>query len=120
MALTSRHVLWDIWLPDSAGLRTPEHWQPCLHRAALDAGATILHERFHQFEPHGFTGYLLLAESHISIHTWPEERYAALDIFTCGPMQTKRILHRVRQTFQPVEEAVHEQTRGARPPIPHT
>ena len=53
-------------------------------------GATILHTKFHQFSPQGLTGYILLAESHISIHTWPEYGYAAVDLFTCGTMDTER------------------------------
>ena len=55
-----------------------------LIEAAKVCGATVLHTKFHRFSPHGITGYVLLAESHISIHTWPEYDYAALDIFTCG------------------------------------
>ena len=47
-------------------------------------GITILGDKFHKFEPHGVSGVILLSESHVSIHTWPEEGYAALDIFTCG------------------------------------
>ena len=46
---------------------------------------SYLSDKFHQFEPHGVTGVILLAESHISIHTWPEDGFAAIDIFTCGP-----------------------------------
>ena len=52
--------------------------------AAEELGVTILSESFHQFSPQGVTGILSIAESHISIHTWPEHRYAAVDIFTCG------------------------------------
>lgn len=55
--------------------------------AALRAGATIVHDFFHQFSPQGVSGVLVLAESHFSIHTWPEQRYAALDFYTCGLMQ---------------------------------
>ncbi len=52
--------------------------------AAREAGGTILGESFHQFHPQGVTGIVAIAESHICIHTWPEFRYAAADIFTCG------------------------------------
>ncbi len=52
--------------------------------AAKASGVTILGESFHQFHPQGVTGILAIAESHFSIHTWPEYRYAAVDIFTCG------------------------------------
>ena len=52
--------------------------------AAEEAGATIVGEVFHKFSPVGVTGIVCIAESHISIHTWPEHAYAAVDIFTCG------------------------------------
>ncbi len=52
--------------------------------AASEAGATVLGESFHQFEPHGVSGVVIIAESHLFIHTWPECGYAAVDIFTCG------------------------------------
>lgn len=61
---------------------------PFLQRALLDAakrtGATVIGETFHQFAPHGVTGVIAIAESHLCIHTWPEHDYAAVDIFTCG------------------------------------
>ena len=52
--------------------------------AAEDVGATVVGESFHHFSPQGVTGILAIAESHISIHTWPEHCYAAADIFSCG------------------------------------
>ncbi len=52
--------------------------------AAGEAGATILGENFHKFDPLGVTGIIAIAESHLCIHTWPEHAYAAVDIFTCG------------------------------------
>ncbi len=52
--------------------------------AADEAGATILGESFHRFSPHGISGVVIIAESHLFIHTWPEYGYAAADIFTCG------------------------------------
>lgn len=61
---------------------------PFLQRTLLDAarrtGATVIGETFHQFAPHGVTGVIAIAESHLCIHTWPEHDYAAVDIFTCG------------------------------------
>jgi S-adenosylmethionine decarboxylase len=60
---------------------------------AHDVGATVVGESFHRFSPQGVTGILAIAESHISIHTWPEYGYAAADIFACGA------------SFQPKEAA---------------
>ena len=53
-------------------------------RAAADSGASIVGSAFHQFQPVGASGVVLIRESHFSIHTWPENAYAAADIFTCG------------------------------------
>lgn len=55
-----------------------------LVEAATDAGATVVDSVFHQFNPYGISGAVIIAESHVAIHTWPEYRYAALDVFTCG------------------------------------
>ena len=58
--------------------------QEALLTAAREAGATIVGQTFHKFSPHGVTGVVAIAESHLCIHTWPEYGYAAVDIFTCG------------------------------------
>jgi S-adenosylmethionine decarboxylase len=55
-----------------------------LRHAASEAGATVLDARFHRFRPQGVSGVLLVEESHLSIHTWPEAAYAAVDFYTCG------------------------------------
>ena len=53
-------------------------------KAAIDCGAVVLGDSFHHFNPQGVSGVVIIAESHLSIHTWPEYGYAAVDIFTCG------------------------------------
>jgi S-adenosylmethionine decarboxylase len=53
-------------------------------KAAVDCGAEVLGESFHRFSPQGVSGVVVIAESHISIHTWPEHGFAAADVFTCG------------------------------------
>ena len=55
-----------------------------MREAALKAGATIVTEAFHLFNPYGVSGAIIIAESHLAIHTWPEFGYAAVDLFTCG------------------------------------
>ena len=54
--------------------------------AARRAKARVVEEAFHEFNPHGISGMVVIAESHLSIHTWPEYCYAAVDIFTCGEL----------------------------------
>ena len=52
--------------------------------AVRSSGATIVNSEFHEFSPYGISGVVVIAESHVSIHTWPEYNYAAVDVFTCG------------------------------------
>lgn len=79
-----RHFIVEMWGCNSKILNDPDRITDILHKAANDAGSTIIKSFFHQFSYFGVTGMAILAESHISIHTWPEEGYAAADIFTCG------------------------------------
>lgn len=78
------HVLLELKECNPQLLDDLEYIRESLFRVADDLGATIVGESFHHFTPQGVTGILSIAESHISIHTWPEHRYAAADIFTCG------------------------------------
>lgn len=80
----SRHIIADITSEDPFLLDDAELILEALTLAAKAAGATILKTAYHQFSPHGITAFLLLSESHISIHTWPELNKAAVDIYTCG------------------------------------
>ena len=66
-------------------------------RAARESRATIVGHLFHQFEPHGVSGVLLIAESHFSIHTWPEERFVGVDVFTCGDEMDPEVAIRALQ-----------------------
>lgn len=80
----SRHIIADITSEDPFLLDDVELILEALTLAAKEANATILKTAFHRFAPHGVTAFLLLSESHISVHTWPELNKAALDIYTCG------------------------------------
>lgn len=105
------HVLVDMWgarhLDDEFAIRK------ALTRAAEACGATVLDSRFHRFtDSGGISGVLLLAESHISIHTWPERGFAAIDIFMCGKCDPKDALPVIRHGFGPRKFHVFEQRRG--------
>ena len=81
--------------------------------AAEAAGATILHEYFHHFgKGSGVTGFIALAESHISIHTWPEESYAALDVFMCGNCNPALAIKEIQKRFDSKYFQVLKLTRG--------
>jgi S-adenosylmethionine decarboxylase len=92
------HLLVDVI--DAKNLREPAVIEKSLKRAALDAGATVLHGHFHSFGPgQGVSGVLVLAESHISIHTWPDRGFAAIDIFMCGKCDPMDSLPEIKKTF---------------------
>jgi len=65
-------------------LNDVEHVRRSMVAAARATGATVVGELFHHFSPHGVSGVVVIAESHLAIHTWPEYGYAAVDLFTCG------------------------------------
>ena len=65
-----------------------------------DSGLTVVDEGFYKFSPHGFTCFLLLAESHASLHAWPEHNYCAIDLFTCAiDMDMMPLIQRIRSDF---------------------
>ncbi|HMA32836.1 MAG TPA: adenosylmethionine decarboxylase [Chloroflexia bacterium] len=110
--MRNRHVLYDIWVADPAPLERVAPLEALLTRAAQAGGATILHSYFHPFAPCGVTGFLLLAESHLSVHTWPEDGFAAFDIFSCGDMDTDAIVQVIRDALQPARERYQLIPRG--------
>lgn len=84
-------------------------------QAAAEGGATLLGMNMHDFGARaGFTGVVILAESHISIHTWPEHQHAAIDIFMCGDADPRRSLAVLERYFKPTSSDVQVIERGAR------
>ncbi|MBL6974307.1 MAG: adenosylmethionine decarboxylase [Deltaproteobacteria bacterium] len=84
MNALGRHVLVEFHDSDPEVLNSLEVIRDHMLEAARVSGATIVGEAFHRFSPHGVSGAVVIAESHLSIHTWPEYGYAAVDLFTCG------------------------------------
>ena len=80
----SKHLLLELYGCDCEKLNDESFLRCILNRASKLANATVLNLISNKFEPQGVTAIALLAESHISIHTWPESNYSAVDIFTCG------------------------------------
>jgi S-adenosylmethionine decarboxylase len=105
------HLLVDLW--GASRLDEPAHIDAALCTAAVAAGATILHSHFHHFSPNGgVSGVVVLAESHISIHTWPERDYAAIDIFMCGACNPYDTIALIKQAFNPRLVQLAEHKRG--------
>ncbi|MFN7900924.1 MAG: adenosylmethionine decarboxylase [Synechococcaceae cyanobacterium] len=82
--MVGKHCILELYDCDSSKLNDEAFLRDTITDAAKRADATLLNLMTHRFEPQGVTGLALLAESHISIHTWPEAGYAAVDVFTCG------------------------------------
>jgi S-adenosylmethionine decarboxylase len=105
------HLLIEMW--DAKNLSDPNQIGMALERAASAAGATVLHSYMHPFGPEmGVSGVVVLAESHISIHTWPERGYAALDIFMCGACDPYDAVPTLETAFHPGRITIDEQRRG--------
>ena len=108
------HLLLDLW--GASNLTDPETIETALQDAARAAGATILHSHLHQFgEGGGVSGVIVLAESHISIHTWPERDFAAVDIFMCGACDPHKSVPVLERVFRPANLEVSEHRRGLIP-----
>ena len=111
MTFAGMHLLVDLW--GASNLDDPAHIDAALRKAAITAGATILHSHFHHFTPNGgVSGVVVLAESHISIHTWPERDFAAVDIFMCGACDPHLSIPVLRAAFAPDRVDFSEQRRG--------
>ncbi len=105
------HLLIDV--RGASRLDDAAHIDRALREGAVTAGATILHSHFHTFEPNGgVSGVVVLAESHISIHTWPERSFAAIDVFMCGACNPYDALPAIRVAFGPDSVQVIESRRG--------
>ncbi len=115
MRFAGTHLLVDMW--GASHLDEPDFIDATLREAALVAGATILHSHFHHFTPSGgVSGVVVLAESHISIHTWPERGFAAVDLFMCGLCDPYKSIPVLRRALTPKEVEVKEIRRGSKPP----
>ena len=85
-----KHLIIDIY--QAKNLNDIKLIKQAIHEIVEFLGATILSESYHYFEPHGVTGIACLSESHISCHTWPEDHYAAFDVFVCGDIDPQQAL----------------------------
>ncbi|MGF1593146.1 MAG: adenosylmethionine decarboxylase [Kiloniellaceae bacterium] len=106
------HLIVDLW--GAEGINDLAYVEDTLRACVEAAKATLLHIHLHHFTPNdGISGVAVLAESHISIHSWPESGYAALDIFMCGEAEPHRAIEVLRERFKPDHVAVTEHRRGS-------
>ena len=112
-----RHLLVEYWDCDSDVLDDPSVIESLMREAAIAAGATIVGTVFHQFSPCGVSGVVVVQESHLSVHTWPEAGYAAVDFYTCGDCVPETAHRLLREGFGSRRFELVVVERGlARPP----
>ena len=105
------HLIIDLW--GARHLDDLERMDAALRQAVEVSGATLLHIHLHHFSPEGgISGVAVLAESHISVHTWPERNFAAFDVFMCGDAVPSKALHVLEDTFYPSRMNVSRHLRG--------
>jgi len=105
------HLILDLW--EAARLDDLELMEAAMREAVEVAGATLLHIHLHHFTPSGgISGVAVLAESHISVHTWPERDFAAFDIFMCGDARPEEAIPVLVRAFRPGRMKVSQHLRG--------
>jgi S-adenosylmethionine decarboxylase len=104
------HLIVDVH--GGQGLDDIDLIEATLRRCVSAAQATLLHIHLHHFQPNGVSGVAVLAESHISIHTWPDAGYAALDVFMCGNADPDACIPVLREAFKAKRVEVNELLRG--------
>jgi S-adenosylmethionine decarboxylase proenzyme len=82
-----KQIILELYQCNAQKLRDPAFIEKEMRQAATAMGATIVTSAFHHFSPNGVSGVVVIQESHLTIHTWPEHGYAAVDIFTCGDIE---------------------------------
>ncbi|GAA0483987.1 S-adenosylmethionine decarboxylase proenzyme [Salinibacillus aidingensis] len=110
------HVIAELWDCSIEKLNSLEFNEKMLVEAALIAGAEVREVTFHKFSPHGISGVVLISESHLTIHSFPEHGYASIDVYTCGErMQPKRAIQFITQSLEAKSVEKIEIPRGKAP-----
>jgi len=104
------HLIIDLY--GAEHLNDLAHIEATMRECVDTSGATLLHIHLHPFEPNGVSGVAVLAESHISVHTWPDDNYAAFDVFMCGDTQPALCTDVLREAFKAERVEVKELLRG--------
>lgn len=95
-----RHILVEYYNCDSDKMGDPKFIEQHMVEAAIRAKATVVTHDFHHFAPYGVSGAVIISESHLTIHTWPEYGYAAVDLFTCGDIDPWEAFDYLEEVFE--------------------
>ena len=112
MKTIGRHLIAEYYGCDPVVLNDVEAIRATMVNAAEIIGAHVLGEMFHTFEPHGVSGSVVIAESHLSIHTWPENGYVAVDIYTCGGLDPRPGFQFIGERLRASSHRLQEILRG--------
>lgn len=109
-------VICDFYGCDPETLKRKEGFKKILNSAVEVSGANIVNTELYYFEPYGITGIVVITESHLSIHTWPEYKYAAIDFFSCNPdINFRATIGELKKYFKPEKIEIKELDRGKFP-----
>ena len=113
MKILGRHLIAELSSCDSKILDNLELLEQYLEEAVRLSGATIVRSVFHRYNPQGVSGVVVIAESHLSVHTWPEYAYAAVDFFACGEsVDPYQALNYIKNTLGSQSTQINEIKRG--------
>ncbi|MEE9199871.1 MAG: adenosylmethionine decarboxylase [Candidatus Brocadiales bacterium] len=114
MEVFGRHLILEMWDCDSEVIDETREIEKIVRQAAVEAKVTVIEAVCHRFSPSGVTCLAVLAESHISVHTWPKEGYVAADIFTCGrTADPQKAVEYLKRAFKPKDSKTVVLTRGS-------
>ena len=118
MRILGRHLLVEYAECQNHRLDDEQYLEQVMQEAVRRSGATIVRSVFHRYAPQGVSGVIVIAESHMSIHTWPEYNYASVDFFTCGQtVDPYRAYEYVREQLDSRNSKVTEEKRGIPSPV---
>lgn len=109
------HYIWDIHGCDTTKISFEPDVKALLHALIAQLQLTKVKAAFKQFQPKGVTGFILLEESHISIHTWPEHQFAAIDLFSCKPIEASLLKPYLMEYFKASDIQFSSLKRGSVP-----
>ncbi|WP_340154305.1 adenosylmethionine decarboxylase [uncultured Winogradskyella sp.] len=106
------HITWDVYNCNAESLSFIPKVKEVLNAIVEELQLSKVNESFKQFEPIGVTGFILLEESHVSIHSWPEHQFAAVDIFSCKPFDAEKIQKLLMSSFNSDKVIIKQIERG--------
>jgi len=115
METMGRHVIAELWQCDFDKLNDMDYIEKTFVDAALKSGAEVREVAFHKFAPQGVSGVVIISESHLTIHSFPEHGYASVDVYTCGDMDPTIAADYIAQALGSQSSEVTELQRGMGP-----